>query len=648
MSRSDLGVVRALALIVALILPVRAFAVPVPEPLPAGQSLYDLRCKNCHEPAQGRAPGREQLAQRSASDIFVSLKSGAMKAMSQGLSDTDMRDIASYLTAPGQSAQSGKSDSLSSLMMPAPSKPSTTDKLCPAGTTLKASASSWPLSGFDGASSRFQPHLGLTAQNVSRLKVKWSFAMEGGGQPVVLGGWVFATNRNGTFYALDGKTGCVLWSAADAQSRNTPLVLKNAASPSGWMVLIGQLDKRVRAFDAQDGKTLWYSPVLDDHVAASLTGAATASGDTLYVPVSSYEEAVSMSKTYACCTFRGSLVALDLRTGAQKWKTYTIDEAPSAYGRVNASGMALKGPAGGAIWSAPSVDPARGLVYAATGDSYTDIDTEGSDAIVAFDMVTGKIRWREQVTEGDNFVMGCNRKGPAATGNCPTELGPDHDFGASPILFTLPGGKQILLAGQKSGMAYGLSPDSGKQIWNTQVGVGGELGGIEWGMAADRAQLYVAMADLTGLFREAAGDKSLGLAKPGLSALDPKTGKIKWYTPSPAAPCGLKKTTYDLKGCMRAQSAAPSVIPGAIISGTTDGWLRAYEAKTGKIIWEYSSTAQTFATVNGVPAQVGGGFDGMGPAIADGMVFVMSGFNGASRIAGNGRNVLLAFSVDGQ
>ncbi|MEY3260572.1 MAG: hypothetical protein RIT46_1401, partial [Pseudomonadota bacterium] len=323
MSRSDLSVVRALALIVALILPVRAFAVPVPERLPAGQALYDLRCKSCHEPAQGRAPGREQLVQRSASDIFVSLKSGAMKAMSQGLSDTDMRDIAGYLTAPGQSAQSGKSDSLSSLMMPAPSKPSTTDKLCPAGTTLTASASSWPLSGFDGASSRFQPHLGLTAQNVSRLKVKWSFAMEGGGQPVVLGGWVFATNRNGTFYALDGKTGCVLWSAADAQSRNTPLVLKNTASPSGWMVLIGQLDKRVRAFDAQDGKTLWYSPVLEDHVAASLTGAATASGDTLYVPVSSYEEAVSMSKTYACCTFRGSLVALDLRTGAQKWKTYT-------------------------------------------------------------------------------------------------------------------------------------------------------------------------------------------------------------------------------------------------------------------------------------------------------------------------------------
>lgn len=642
MSRSEFSVVRALALIVALILPVRAFAVPIPEALPAGQALYDQRCKSCHEPAQGRTPGREQLAQRNPADIFVALKSGAMKAMSQGLSDTDMKDIAGYLTS------SGKSDSLTSMLNPPASKSATVDKLCPAGKTLKASASSWALSGFDGASSRFQTHAGLTAQNVSRLKVKWSFSMEGGGQPAVLGNWVFATNRNGSFYALDGKTGCVIWSVLDAQSRNTPLVLKSAASPSGWMVVIGQLDKRVRAFDAQDGKTLWRSPVLDDHVAASLTGATTVSGDTLYVPVSSYEEAVSMSKAYACCTFRGSLVALNLRTGAQKWKTYSIKEAPRDYGRLNASGMGLKGPAGGAIWSAPTVDVARGLVYAATGDSYTDIDSEGSDAIIAFDMASGKIRWTQQVTAKDNFVMGCERKGAAATGNCPSPMGPDHDFGASPILFTLPGGKQVLLAGQKSGMAYGLSPDDGKQLWNTQVGVGGALGGIEWGMGADRAQLYVAMADLTGLFRAASGDKSPDLAKPGLSALDPATGKIKWYTPSPAAPCGLHKSTYDLKGCIRAQSAAPSVIPGAIISGTTDGWLRAYEAKTGKIIWEYSSTAQTFSTVNGVLAQVGGGFDGMGPAIADGMVFVMSGFNGASRVAGNGRNVLLAFSVDGK
>jgi polyvinyl alcohol dehydrogenase (cytochrome) len=642
MSRPELALIRALALMVALLLPVRAFAVPVPEPLPAGQALYEQRCKSCHEPAQGRAPGREQLAQRNGADIVMALKSGIMKSMAQGLSDGDMQDIATYLTG------GGKSDSLTRMLNPPATKTATIDRLCPANQRLRVGTSNWPLSGLDGASSRFQTRPGLTVQNLPRLKVKWSFSMEGGGQPAVLGGWVFATNRNGAFYALDGKSGCVIWSVSDAQSRNTPLLIKSTASPSGWMVVIGQLDKRVRAFDAQNGKTLWRSPVLDDHVAASLTGAATASGDTIYVPVSSYEEAVSMSKAYACCTFRGSLVALDMRTGAQKWKTYMIVEAPRDYGRVNVSGMGLKGPAGGAIWSAPSVDEARGLVYVATGDSYTDIDTDGSDAIVAVEMSTGKVRWKQQVTAADNFIMGCDRTGPTATGNCPSPMGPDHDFGASPILFTLPSGKQILLAGQKSGMAYGLSPDDGKQIWSRQVGVGGALGGIEWGMAADHQQLYVAMADTVGLFREAAGDRSKGLAKPGLSALDPATGEIKWYTAAPIAPCGLHKKTYDLKGCIRAQSAAPSVIPGAILSGTTDGWLRAYEAKTGKILWEYSSTAQTFETLNGVPAQLGGGFDGMGPAIADGMVFVMSGFNGASRVAGNGRNVLLAFSVDGR
>lgn len=357
-----------------------------------------------------------------------------------------------------------------------------------------------------------------------------------------------------------------------------------------------------------------------------------------------------MSKDYACCTFRGSLVALDARTGAKQWQTFVIPEVAHPIDRKNASGKQLMGPAGAAIWSAPMVDPKRGLVYVATGDSYTDVETKGDDAVFAMEMKSGKIRWQHQVTENDNFVMGC---GPTSkTGNCPSPTGPDYDFGATPILMKTASGKSVLMAGQKSGIVYGFNPDNGKLLWKTQVGLGSALGGVEWGIGADDKRLYVPIADLGGLFAERRNTPDLmpGVsgAKPGLYALDPATGKILWSTPAPKAPCHYAADKDKPSACMRAQSAAPAVIPGVVFSGTLDGWFRAYDAKTGKIVWEYSTTAQTYDTVNGIKGQPGGSIDGMGPTVANGMIYTMSGFNGASRVGSNGVNVLLAFSRDGQ
>jgi polyvinyl alcohol dehydrogenase (cytochrome) len=292
----------------------------------------------------------------------------------------------------------------------------------------------------------------------------------------------------------------------------------------------------------------------------------------------------------------------------------------------------------------------------ATGDSYTDEPTKGVDAIVAIEMSTGKIRWNHQVTEKDNFIIGCNAEKPGL--NCPTPTGPDYDFGASPILFHLANGKDVLLSGQKSGAVYGMDPATGRLLWRTAVGSGSALGGIEWGMAADNQRLYVANSDIINLFDEilkqqgkpmAEGEPS-GPAKPGLYALDPATGKILWATPAPKAPCHYANTARSFTGeaCIRAQSAAPSVIPGVVFSGTTDGWFRAYDARTGEIVWAHSTTAQTYDTLNQVKAQPGGSIDGLGAAVANGMVYVMSGFNGASRTGGNGVNVLLAYSVEGR
>jgi polyvinyl alcohol dehydrogenase (cytochrome) len=268
------------------------------------------------------------------------------------------------------------------------------------------------------------------------------------------------------------------------------------------------------------------------------------------------------------------------------------------------------------------------------------------------------MRWRNQVTQNDNFTMGCEPQFKSP--NCPINSGPDYDFGASPILFTLKSGRQILLAGQKSGIAYGMDPDTGKTLWKTKVGSGSALGGIEWGIASDPGRLYVPVADTQLLISETpnvapALVKPPGTppGKPGVYAIDPATGKVLWSAPAPKAPChyaGDRSGDYAKGGCIRAQSAPPSAIPGAVLEGGLDGWLRAYDAKTGKVIWVFSSTDQTYDTANAVKGQPGGGIDGVGgaPVVGNGMIYLMSGFNGASRTGGNGVNVLLALSPDGR
>ena len=604
---------------------------------PSGEAVFNARCKTCHDPAVERAPTRAELAVRARADIVTALTTGVMAPMAKGLAQPEIEAVALFL-APGQQLGSAGSD-----------------QMCAANGPIKASASDWPALGPDENSTRFQPKSGINAADVAKLKVKWAFSMPGGGQPVVVGDWLFITNRNGKFYALDARTGCVHWAVEDAASRTTPMVIRSSISPSGWATFIGVGKRVVRAFDAQTGKEIWHSESLENHIASNITGTPVVSGDQLFVPLSSGEEVFAMQPKYSCCTFRGSLAALDLKTGQKQWQTYMITE-PLQPTRTNANGIQMQGPAGAPIWASPTVDAKRGLVYVVTGDSYTDATTNGDDAIVAVEMKTGKVRWRNQVTTNDNFIVGCS--GPVKVANCPTPTGPDFDFGATPILFKH-GNKQVLVAGQKSGSVYGVDPDTGRTLWKTAVGAGSPLGGIEWGIGADSKYVFVPNSDIGEIFNEiaaAAGAPSptpenAVAGKPGLFALDPLTGKIVWNAPAPVAPChyaGDRSKDFTKGACVRAQSAAPAVMPGVVFSGTLDGWFRAYDAATGKILWEFSTTAQTYNTVNGNPAQPGGGIDGMGPTIAGGMVYTMSGFNGAARTGGNGINVLLAFSVDGK
>ena len=324
-------------------------------------------------------------------------------------------------------------------------------------------------------------------------------------------------------------------------------------------------------------------------------------------------------------------MALDAATGKAIWKTYTIADPPKPTHKT-ALGSQKYGPSGAGLWSSPTVDTKRQLLYIGAGNNYTDPPTPNSDAILAFDLKTGKIVWSRQITEGDAYNISCFRPDKI---NCPAKPGPDSDFGSSPILYTLSGGRQVLVVAQKSGIVFGLDPDNkGSILWETRIGKGGPLGGIEWGPAATEGVVYAALSDL-GFATGPEGMVPDPKAGGGLFALDIATGKQLWSVlPSPDA-CG------SIPRCSPAQMAAVTAIPGVVFSGAYDGHLRAYSMKDGKILWDYD-TAHKFDTVNKIPGY-GGAIDGGGPAVVGGMVFVNSGYAAVNGMPGN---VLLAFAPE--
>ena len=552
------------------------------------------------------------------------LTKGSMTPMAAGLTPAMVNDIAEFVTGKKLAATGAANQPpLVSGLQPA-------DNMCAAkAPASKQAATDWNGWGKTATGARYQTATTITPKNVERLKVKWAFSMAGGrtGQPTVIGDWMFFGTFAGDFYALDAKTGCVRWHKRGVGPVRTSPVVEHRAggSPSGWVVYFGDHLRNVWALDAMTGKEVWKLNI-DNHPLAMLTGSPVIAGDVLYQPASSSEENMGAAPNYACCTFAGTVTAIDLKTHKVIWTTAMLDPKPS---RKNTAGTQLYGPAGAGIWDQPVIDAGRGQLYITTGDSYTEAEETMSDAVVAIGLKDGKVRWHTQVTAKDAFLIGCPRGM-----NCPQgTLGPDYDFGASPILASLPNGKQMVLAGQKSGLTYGIDPDTGKKVWESRVGAGSALGGVEWGMAYDGKRLYAAASD-------AAARQD---PKPGLSAVDPATGKILWNNPAPKVPC-----SWATRRCVNAQSAATTAIPGLVFQGGHDGWLRAYAADTGRTLWMIDSANHTYATVNGVPNQPGGSFDHSGPVVSGGMMFAISGYNGSTGAYGNPLNVLLAFSVDGK
>jgi polyvinyl alcohol dehydrogenase (cytochrome) len=553
--------------------------------------------------------------------IYASLTNGPMKSQTSGLSTQEVIALLVYLTPAGV----------------ANAKPAF-EKSCKENSPLKAGASAWGGWSPTVTNARYQDGkaAGFTALDVPRLKLKWAFNLGAvtmaSGQPAVAGNRVFVGTLAGDVYAIDAITGCIHWAFRATAGVRSGVTIGDASGVPA--IFFGDRSANMYALNAASGELLWETrPV--EHLLATATATPQFYKGAIYQGFSSIEESLATDPNTACCSFRGSVVALDAATGRTIWQSFTITEPakPTGVGKQ-------KGPSGAAIWSTPTIDEQRGALYVATGDNYSKPVTESSDAILAFDLKTGKFLWSRQFTQGDAYNGACSSRTPA---NCPDQDSPDFDFGQPPILSQLGGGKRALVIAQKSGMVHAIDPDAeGKILWQTRAGAGGLLGGSQWGSAADKERIYVAISDV-GLHsvadvaspsghRIALDPKTGG----GLHAIDLSSGRIVWSA-SPAT-CPRTQTV-----CSPAQSAAVTAIPGAIFSGSLDGHMRAYSSTDGRVIWDFD-TAREFPTANGKPAH-GGSIDATGAAVAGGLVFINSGYN---QFGGMPGNVLLAFSVDGK
>jgi polyvinyl alcohol dehydrogenase (cytochrome) len=576
---------------------------------PSGDEIFKQSCASCHNgAADSRAPGPEALRARTPQAVIESLMTGAMRLQGSRLSGPERRAVAEFVTGKVvggdvTGAQAGRCSA-------------------PAGAGVPARSGSW--SGWSPTitNARFQSGdvAGLTAADVPRLKLKWALgfpdASVAWSSPTVAGGRLYVGSQNGTVYSLDAKTGCIYWTLSAAGGVRTAIAI-GPRGAAGALIYFGDTAANAYAVNADTGRVMWTRKV-EDHPLARITGSPTLHAGRLYVPVASYEESQGADPRYPCCSFRGSVLALDATTGQVIWKTTMIPDPLQRRG-TSTAGVPLWGPSGSGIWSAPTIDEGRRRLYVATGNAYSGPAHGSTDAIVALDLDTGSIRWTRQVTPGDVYVSNCRAGNP----NCPEVNGPDHDFGSPPVLARA-GGRDVLVIAQKSGMAFALDPQhDGEVMWEYRAGQGGVLGGLEWGAAVDGDQAYFAVSDILQ-------------PKPGgIHAVRLSTGQRTWFTPPPAPACGTGR------GCNAAQSAAVTAIPGVVFSGSNDGALRAFSATTGAIVWEFD-TNKEFTSVNGVPAK-GASLIGPGPVVVGGMVYVNSGYGA---FGGRPGNVLLAFGVE--
>ncbi len=621
-----------------------------------GRPIYEAACASCHEGAVPKAPHRDMLGLMTPEVILQSLETGIMREEAAALSAEERVLVTEYIAG----AKMGE--------VAAADLPACVEDLPPLDFSAGPAFVNW---GIQPTNSRYinEDAAGLAPEQLASLKPRWAVRFPGANrarsQPNFAGGALFTGSHNGKVYALDRDSGCVRWAyqssaevrtgiviggfggaSAPALSTAASATMSPSASPSPFAsqntaeaptngpaspsasaqtanpesrlygAFFGDVLGNVYALDAATGAEIWRDRA-DDHPNATITGTPSLHEGRLHVPVSSLEVALPVDPYYECCTFRGSVVTYAAATGQRIWKTYTIDQ-PAAVQSQNRAGTNMRGPSGAVIWNSPAIDAKRNQLYVGTGENMSSPATLTSDAMFAMSLDDGAVKWVYQATANDVWNSACDTENDHS---CPPESGPDFDFGAAIMLLTTSEGRDLVIGGQKSGFVHALNPDDGSLVWKTRVGRGGVQGGVHFGMAAAGDRLFVPISDM------ADGREYDHPAKPGLHALDIRTGELLWYAPNPDVCNGR---TYCYPGISQAITAAGQVVYG----GAMDGVLRAHELATGKLLWEIDSTAQ-FTTVNGDTTKGGAFGGGAGPIVHQGSLVLASGYGLYNHMPGN-------------
>lgn len=579
-----------------------------------GGALYGSHCASCHDGNVVRAPQRYILQQGSPETILTAMTDGPMREVARELSLEEKTAIAEFITL-------RKIDQRDVTL---------------AGVACEGARAEFDLDqpvvfehwGLERGGSHFIPRsvASVRAKDLDTLVLDWAFAYPAANrarsQPAIGGGALFVGSQSGLVYAFDLETGCTRWQfKAGAEVRNA-LTLEpwtRGDSEADPLVFFGDLSGNQYALSALTGELRWRKR-MDDHGATTLTAAAELSEGVLYVAVSSLEEGAAIAADYQCCTFRGSIAALDAHTGKELWRRHFVPEAIQT--GENDAGTPLYGPSGVPIWAGMAMDAER--LYVATGDDYSGEGSDTSDAIIALDKKSGETIWVRQARFGDVWNGSCEDVDRV---NCPEDSGPDWDYGAGPVLAADTQGRRVVLAGDKGGVVAALDAKDGSVIWKIKVGRGGVVAGINFGLAAHDGKVFVPVSDVPD------GREYDEPAKPGLYALDIDTGEYVWKVPAAQRRC------KERPGCYPGYSAAISVTEEYVLAGSNDGWLRAFDLVTGKRLWELDTT-DTFVAVDGTEARGGSIGGGQAPLVVGDRIILNSGYAFAGKMPGNALIVL--------
>ncbi|MXW49930.1 MAG: PQQ-binding-like beta-propeller repeat protein [Gammaproteobacteria bacterium] len=575
-----------------------------------GKPIYDAACASCHEGAVKKAPHRDMIGLMPPEAILRSMEEGIMQAEASGLTPDERVQVAEFLAGVAMGA------------VAATDLPACGDEVPPPDFSTAPDVINW---GLEPTNTRHIPaaKAGLSAEQLPalepRMAIRFPSANRARSQPTFAGSAILVGSHSGKVYGLDKESGCAHWSFQASSEVRTGIVFGRLAGDQEAALTVaffGDLLGHVYAVNASTGEELWRQRA-DDHPNTTITGTPSLHEGVLYTPVSSLEVNLGLDPYYECCTFRGSVAAYDAATGELLWQTFTIDEL-AVVQYQNRAETNMWGPSGAVIWNSPAIDAKRNQLYVATGENMSSPATLTSDAIFAMALDDGAVNWVFQATANDVWNTACDTENDHS---CPPEGGPDFDFGAATMLLTASDGRELVIGGQKSGIVHAVNPDDGSVVWQTRVGRGGIQGGVHFGMAAAGDRLFVPMSDM------ADGREYDTPDRPGMHALDIRTGEILWSSLNPDA---CKGRDFCHPGVSQAVTAAN----GVVYAGAMDGVLRAHDVETGAVLWELDTT-QEFTTITGETTH-GGSFGGAaGPIIHQGELALSSGYGIYNHMAGN-------------